>query len=267
MVRCLYCERSHVSCVMPACSDPGIVFSGLLRQARVELRVEDARRHVAFACATAMDKELEASKDRRKDIVVIMNFARKQRKHIYPLPVVDPPPRPFCLFPYLLTHSIPLFGLRTIKKSKSRASENSGDKMAGLDWAGPDQRRGTSRTAARIGRRGVLGGDQRPDDPKTRRIEFLRLPGHFQFWRTHLRAESGRHANHGFSPVAAVGHRCASMYGNRRPCSSMTMRSQHSQPNLRDAYPHLPESHSSADVLPSAHALPSSTPHIARHRF
>lgn len=153
MVRCLYCERSHVSCVMPACSGPGIVFSGLLRQARMELRVEGARWHVAFACATAMEEELGASKERRKDIVVIMKFARKQRKHIYPLPVIDPPPPPSSLFPY------PLTPRRFSDRGQSRRVKAEpwgtlrGDEMAGLDWTGPSQRRGTPRTAARIGRR------------------------------------------------------------------------------------------------------------------
>lgn len=32
MVRCLYCERSHVSCVMLASGGPGVVFFGLLRR-------------------------------------------------------------------------------------------------------------------------------------------------------------------------------------------------------------------------------------------
>lgn len=62
--------------------------SGRCAKARMGLRVEDARRQVAFASATTMEREPGGSKEGKKDIVVIMKFARKQRKHIYPLPVV-----------------------------------------------------------------------------------------------------------------------------------------------------------------------------------
>lgn len=63
----------------------------------------------------------------RKDIVVIMKFARKQRKHIYPLPVVYHPPPSLFLFyvlPTYLPTPLPLFGLRKIKKSKRRSPGN-----------------------------------------------------------------------------------------------------------------------------------------------
>lgn len=54
-----------------------------------------------FLCVRNSDGEGTGSKQGRKDIVVIMKFARKQRKHIYPLPVAYSPLPPSHFLTYL----------------------------------------------------------------------------------------------------------------------------------------------------------------------
>lgn len=73
----------------------------------------------------------------------------------------------------------------------------------GVGWTGPDERDRTPRTAARISlrERKFRRGPSGLKAPPARRIEFLRQC-HFRC--TCLRAESGRYAKHGPSPVVIV---------------------------------------------------------------
>lgn len=70
--------------------------SGCCGKACMELRVA-VERAARYLCVHDDDGEGTGSKE-RKGIVVIMKFARKQRKHIYPLPVVYQPSSPFIFF-------------------------------------------------------------------------------------------------------------------------------------------------------------------------
>lgn len=57
-------------------------------------------------------------KQGRKDIVVIMKFARKQRKHIYPLPVVYHPSPLFFFSMSCLPTCLPLTAFRAADKQE-----------------------------------------------------------------------------------------------------------------------------------------------------
>lgn len=131
MVRCLYCERSHVSCIMRTWNGPGVEFSGLLRLVRMELRAEGVRVGTFFfACATMKEREMEGRKEGHCCHNEIC--AETTESTYIPCQSPTPSPHPF----YLPTHSVPLFGLRSQSR---RVKENHGalDMVTGwLEWTG-----------------------------------------------------------------------------------------------------------------------------------
>lgn len=101
---------------------------------------------LAHACATALERELQG----RKDIVVIMKFARKTEAHISLAPSRPHPQSPFLNLP---TYPLPA-ALRVADNEESKRNppwESLCGDMAGLGWIGPDENRGPRKMAARIG--------------------------------------------------------------------------------------------------------------------